>query len=83
MCFFHRWEAISTHSKWTLMRCKKCSKEKWNENFLGGYQPRGSEEPIEEFKTLKEGFVKKGGLNGPPTTSRPSGAPPASKPTKE
>jgi len=46
-------------------------------------QSQFSEEPIKEFKTLKEGFVKKGGLNGPPTTSRPSGAPPASKPIKE
>ena len=83
MCFFHRWEAVSTHSKWTLERCEKCGKEKWIENFPGGYQPRGSKESIKETRPLREGFVKKGGLNGPPTTSRPSGTPPASKPIKE
>jgi hypothetical protein len=40
MFHIHKWKIIKQNDKWRLERCVKCGLERWNENFLGGYQPK-------------------------------------------
>jgi hypothetical protein len=38
---FHKWYTVKENAKWKLEKCKKCGKERWNENLLvTGYMPK-------------------------------------------